>query len=375
MGKLVGTLCNRGVRHPLFCVYIAVLAIVVAWPYVSSAPTSLDVMVGNYLINLESTRDAARDIARSGLPNSAEIAALLEDQAAAIEQMENADDSSLVSLMARWEEDNEELAELGMAYDDIPAYRHAMSQTVLVLNELEDPRLFGSCPEEPTLYYFCEVMSSMPWLCWCVSAVVAIVALRSLLEPGGLIEQAPLRQWTKLLSLFAALLALSVGAILVAWMPVTIAAALRNGWGDLAYPIANVVDMAEGETVVVTTLGSCFLTDFVLMLLVTALLCACAVGLHYCLGDSSKTLLALLLLIALPLLQGFVGLPASIARWSPFTYFDTSVFAGVPTYQGFGLLRPDGATGELGSAVVGFLSSVTLGSVLIAAKVKPRYRL
>lgn len=375
VSKLIGLLCNRGLRHPLFCIYVVLLAAVVAWPYVSSAPTSLDVMVGNYLINLESTRDAARNITRSEIPNSAEITALLEDQADAIEQMDGADDDDLVSLMARWEEDNRELAALGFAYDDIPAYRQAMSQTVLVLNELEDPQLFGSCPEEPALYYFCEVMGSMPWMCWCVSVVVALVALKPLLGRGGLIEQAPLRQWKKLLSLFAVLLALSLGAILVAWMPVTIAAALRNGWGDLAYPIVNVVDTAAGKVVITTTLSSCVLADLVLMLLVTALLCGCAVGLSYCLGGGSKTPVVLLLIIALPALQGFVGLPAAVARWSPFTYFDTSVFAGVPTYQGFELFRPDGATWETGSAVLGLLGSVVLGSTLTAAKLKPRYRL
>lgn len=374
VSKLIGLLCNQGLRHPLFCIYVVLLAAVVAWPYVSSAPTSLDVMVGNYLINLESTRSAARDIARSELPNAAEITALLEDQADAIEQMEGAEDN-IVSLMARWEEDSRELTELGMAYDDIPAYRNAMSQTVLALNDLENPRLYGSCPEEPMLYYFCEVMGSMPWVCWCVSVAVTLVALKPLLGRGRLIEQAPLRQWKKLLSLFAALLSLSLGAILVAWMPVTIAAALRNGWGDLAYPIVNVVDTAEREMVIGTTLSSCFLANLALLLLVTALLCGCAVGLLYFLGDNSKILIALLLIITLPLLQGFVGLPAAVARWSPFTYFDTSIFAGVPTYQGFELLRPDGATWETGSAVVGFLGSALLVSTLTAAKLKPRYRL
>lgn len=375
VSKLIGLLCNRGLRHPLFCIYVVLLAAVVAGPYVSSAPTSLDVMVGNYLINLESTRDAARNITRSEIPNSAEIAALLEDQADVIGQMDGADDGDLISLMARWEEDSRELTELGMAYDDIPAYRNAMSQTVLALNDLENPRLYGSCPEEPMLYYFCEVMGSMPWVCWCVSVAVTLVALKPLLGRGRLIEQAPLRQWKKLLSLFAALLSLSLGAILVAWMPVTIAAALRNGWGDLAYPIVNVVDTAEREMVIGTTLSSCFLADLALLLLVTALLCGCAVGLLYFLGDNSKILIALLLIITLPLLQGFVGLPAAVARWSPFTYFDTSVFAGVPTYQGFELFRPDGATWETGSAVLGLLGSVVLGSTLTAAKLKPRYRL
>jgi hypothetical protein len=231
--------------------------------------------------------------------------------------------------------------------------------------------LFSNCSEMPSSYYLAsEILSLSPALLFFPATVALVSAFAS---AGGTRSReferlVPVSGAAILAADFLAGLIASLSALLLALLPITVFQTVRNGFGDLTYPVVDIVN----SHVMITTVGG-----YLWSLLVLVVAGYCFLGTIALLvsrfSDSRMILLFILLLSALAgSLPMYLQLASGwrVIEFLPWTYFTiTPVIGIVASYENTAQIA--GTTLPMGLMVLGISTVVTVALAAIAEKAVP----
>lgn len=231
---------------------------------------------------------------------------------------------------------------------------------------LEDPVLFETTAQEPMVYRLAEALGTVPPLLLFVPQVALAFAAYRSIESDRLGFQLPIGEAGKIAVAALAVLLVSVVGFALALVPSAILSALRNGVGDLSYPVV----MIQGGSVLKLTVLSALFRSAAMLLAVTVFVSSVSAALF---AASRTAVPGCLVLVAL----GFVpSIPQYFSEtfilhdalpFLPTTYLYIAPVAGWPAYLNLmDVLPAKGATWELGMCVLLGVSAVL---VFVAAAI------
>ncbi len=234
---------------------------------------------------------------------------------------EATDDKAFFQAAADYENVSLALVERGVWEDD-ELFMRANSLNVVRVAGLVEPVVYTTVGELPALPYLAFVYEQVPWLLWvgapCLVALAGVLSRTN----GRLLALGPCQVIGSLGSgLFAGLLAWAM--VMAAFLLAALVIAVRNGWGDPAYPAVFV----QGDRL--ETLGC---ADVLLrasaVLLALSLFVGMLVEAAFSLVDDVRLpVVAVAVFALLPMVVGHDGVP-----WAPWSHVYVAQTAGVCAY-------------------------------------------
>lgn len=239
---------------------------------------------------------------------------------------------------------------------------YARSELIHRLAGLEKPEVYASATEMPATYYLAFVLGLMPGIILLLP--VALLTSGSQRRLGGrtLVSMAPVSRASERLACTAVASVLSLACLAAALLPAALLAAIRNGIGDFAYPVACVTDGVVSSS----TIGDVLAQDAALMtfasLMVVALVAVAeSIRAHCGLGAA----FALLVCPLIPIYTSQSTRWRAVARHLPSSYISCGSVVGLPVYaNGLDIRAIPGTTWELGLATL-FLFAIALLAIAL----------
>lgn len=257
-----------------------------------------------------------------------------------------------------------ELESVKAGYSEPDLSLYARSELIHRLAQLENPEAYDTAVEMSATYYLAFVLGLMPGIVPLLPIALLAGASQRRLATRSLEQEAPIHRAKKRTTALGVALALALAVLALELAPATLLALVRNGLGNLAYPVAQVVD----GNVASTTVGEVLAKDTALIMgaaLVTTALAATAEAILPRCGLG----LSLALLVA-PLLPLYVSRETEwqkIARHLPSSYLSCGSVVGMPVYaNGLDIRVISGTTWELGCAtLLAFAAALVLATLLV----------
>lgn len=257
-----------------------------------------------------------------------------------------------------------ELESVKAGYSEPDPSLYARSELIHRLAQLENPKVYDTAAEMPATYYLAFVLGLMPGIVPLLP--IALLAGVSQRRPAtrSLERAAPIHRAKKRATALGAALILTLAVLALELAPATLLALVRNGLGNLAYPVVQIVD----GNVASTTVGEVLAKDMALIMgaaLVTTALAATAEAILPRCGLGLS--LALLVAPLLPLYASRETEWQKIARHLPSSYLSCGSVVGMPVYaNGLDIRVISGTTWELGCAtLLAFAAALVLAALLV----------
>jgi hypothetical protein len=231
--------------------------------------------------------------------------------------------------------------------------------------------LFGDCSKMPASYYLAsEILPLFPAMLFLPAAAAFAAAFASArgTKSRSFEKLLPISKASILAADFLAGLIASLVALFLALLPATVFQLVRNGFGDLSYPVVDIVN----NQLMVTTVGSYL--GSLLILTVAGYCFLGAVALLVSRFSDSRVLLLLLQLLCAFTASVSMYLQLvtewGVAEYLPLTYFSITPIIGMVT-SGENMTQIDSATLPMGLLVLGFSAAVTVALAIVAEKAVP----
>lgn len=225
-----------------------------------------------------------------------------------------------------------------------------------LLSELEDPQVYSSATELPTLNYLSVASSVMPAVTLLLPGILAAHEALKRLHGDGLFSAAPLGAAGRSLGVLLVVLPVSAISPFAVWLPAAVVALARNGLGDPAFPVVLIMENSVTTSTVLGALGK----GAVLLAFSAA-----AVSLFMALINFADFRFSLglgLLAALLPLVPLYTSETSpwhGIGSLLPTTYLRLDQVVGYPTYaNGLDITVFTGATFGRGTLVLTITTSL-----------------
>lgn len=232
------------------------------------------------------------------------------------------------------------------------------------LSQLDDPVPYCSSDEMPALNYLSFVFAQNSPLFWLLPIVVSGFLVLLLSERKKLVGCAPYSSASLALASWIAAVLLSVSMVALAMLPGFLLTLVRNGLGDVAYPVV----FTQSEKVLHYSLGVTLLKQIELLLLAASFITIVEIALSRLTGSETLGAVAAAAMCLMPTISGYMDSAAmeaeaqTVLAYLPTTYLSFGPIAGFPgAYQAVEILSIPGASFERGVLVL------TLSTVFIAA--------
>lgn len=257
-----------------------------------------------------------------------------------------------------------ELESVKAGYSEPDPSLYARSELIHRLAQLENPEVYDTAAEMSATYYLAFVLGLMPGIVPLLPIALLAGASQRRLATRSLEQATPIHRAKKRTTALGVALALALAALALELAPATLLALVRNGLGNLAYPVVQIVD----GNVASTTVGEVLAKDMALIMgaaLVTTALAATAEAILPSCGLGLS--LALLLAPLLPLYASRETEWQKIARHLPSSYLSCGSVVGMPVYaNGLDIRVISGTTWELGCAtLLAFAAALVLAALLV----------
>lgn len=241
---------------------------------------------------------------------------------------------------------------------------YARSELIHRLAQLENPEVYDTAAEMPATYYLAFVLGLMPGIVPLLPIALLAGASQRRLATRSLEQAAPIHRAKKRTTALGVALALALAVLALELAPATLLALVRNGLGNLAHPVVQIVDGNVASTTVREVLAKDMALIMGAALVTTALAATAEAILPRCgLGLS----LALLVAPLLPLYASRETEWQKIARHLPSSYLSCGSVVGMPVYaNGLDIRVISGTTWELGCAtLLAFAAALVLAALLV----------
>lgn len=257
-----------------------------------------------------------------------------------------------------------ELESVKAGYSEPDLSLYARSELIHRLAQLENPEAYDTAAEMSATYYLAFVLGLMPGIVPLLPIALLAGASQRRLATRSLEQAAPIHRAKKRTTALGVALALALAVLALELAPATLLALVRNGLGNLAYPVVQVVD----GNVASTTVGEVLAKDMALIMgaaLVTTALAATAEAILPRCGLGLS--LALLVAPLLPLYASRETEWQKIASHLPSSYLSCGSVVGMPVYaNGLDIRVISGTTWELGCAtLLAFAAALVLATLLV----------
>lgn len=257
-----------------------------------------------------------------------------------------------------------ELESVKAGYSEPDPSLYARSELIHRLAQLENPEVYDTAAEMSATYYLAFVLGLMPGIVPLLPIALLAGASQRRLATRSLEQATPIHRAKKRATALGVALALALAALALELAPATLLALVRNGLGNLAYPVVQIVD----GNVASTTVGEVLAKDMALIMgaaLVTTALAATAEAILPSCGLGLS--LALLVAPLLPLYASRETEWQKIARHLPSSYLSCGSVVGMPVYaNGLDIRVISGTTWELGCAtLLAFAAALVLAALLV----------
>lgn len=192
-----------------------------------------------------------------------------------------------------------------------------------------DPVYFWRSTDVRALYYVSYVLANVPYFLVLLPVVaIALVCCRASSQ-GRLLAHVPLGFAARYYSTVFSLFITSLCSLLVACVPGFLVALLKNGLGDISYPVVYV---SSGQ-IVETSMGSVAAGSFVLGAAICLML-SLIMSLFVMVKSGPGCISAFVLVVGIPLMPAYYGgaIPQQVLALLPTTYLNVPAIVGYPDY-------------------------------------------
>lgn len=306
-------------------------------------------------------REQNRDNPFPGMPD--DLKAMYERRYAAIDRLAVAStDAELVESLAQYYAVCLEMAESDYSDEDNSELARMNAEYYAALAAIDDPQIYDTYSEVPALLYLGNVAAITPYVIWVLPGLMVAFFTLQYFDRGRLLARAPLSGGRQVALTSVALIVLSLGVVVLVLMPAFIAACIKNGLGNPAYPVM----FAQPGTVVHTTAAGLVARVILQFALITICVSFIAHALFQMaqralVGTVVTAVLAIIPMFIQNMFQTEVNATAAAAgpatagsswlAWCPFFYFLIPNTAGFFSYGGqvsSSYPAPSGASFERG---------------------------
>ena len=373
----LGLILRSALRSIALWALIIVLQAMLIVPLFQRYPTGF---VGEqYVIDgAIALREQNRDNPFPGMPDDLKV--LYERLYTAIDELAAAStDAELAESLARYYAVRLEMAESDYSDEGSSELDRMNAEYYAALAAIDDPQIYGTYSEVPALLYIGNVAAITPYVIWVLPGLMVAFFTLQYFDRGRLLARAPLSGGRQVALTSIALVAFSFGAVALVLAPAFIAACIKNGLGDPAYPVL----FAQPGTVVHATaagLVARVVSQFILITICVSFIAHAFFQMtqRALVGTVVTTLLAIIPMFIQNMFQAEVNATAAAAgpatagsswlAWCPFLYFLIPNTAGFFSYGGqasSSYPTPPGASFERGMLLL--LVTALLAAVVSCA--------
>lgn len=192
-----------------------------------------------------------------------------------------------------------------------------------------DPIYFWKSTDVRALYYVPYVLANVPYFLVFLPVVAVALACCRASSQGRLLAHVPLGFAVRYSLTVFSLFATSLCSLLVVCVPGFLVALLKNGLGDISYPVVYV---SSGQ-IVETSMGAVVAESFVLGATVCLML-SLVMSLIVMAKSGPGCISAFILVVGIPLIPAYYGgaIPQQILAFLPTTYLNVPAVVGYPDY-------------------------------------------
>lgn len=200
--------------------------------------------------------------------------------------------------------------------------------------QLDNPMVYGSTVEMPGLMYVSFVFARGATVVWTTLPVIAMLLLFVATARGRLLGSAPVSRAAASFLLWGISVVVGMLGLLAAFLPGFLVSAIRNGVGDLLYPIVFTMNDQTVQLTLIELLGH----QAVLYVLTCTFLSAAMLLVRELTRSPVVAAIAALALSAAPLMDGYMDAAgitsesAALLAILPTTYLDFASVAGYPLF-------------------------------------------
>lgn len=355
---IMGSALRSTVRSKLVICALVLSQLLFLLPMLVSYPTLSDQAIGQEQVR--QTLDLLTSGISSGIYDSApdDLKQINEREVEALSAASTATYPSKAFFAAYAEYYGIEIESVAMGYTEPDPSLYARSELIHKFAEVDQPDVYASASEMPTMYYLAFAIGLLPGIALLLPVAAIAFAAQGGLARRSLMQMAPMGLAHKRAACALVTAGLALAAITLTLLPGALIAFVRNGFGDASYPVVNIVDGALWSS----TVGEVLARDALLVVGSAAFIVALTFTAES-VAPRGGLGLALVLLVA-PLTPPYASQSngwMAIARHLPCTYFSCGGIVGLPVYaNGLDICAIRGASWELGCAVLG-LSTLALG--------------
>ncbi len=237
-----------------------------------------------------------------------------------------------------------------------------------LLAERDRPEVYAVTSDEPAAYLLASLATALlPYFVWLTPCCAVSLFVVWAASGSRLLATAPVSSRAMFLAAWAVAAALSTALVVIAVAPSLAVATVRNGWGDLGYPVVYVSGGAVAQTDVGTVAGG----FCALLALSSVALSAAIVAIGLVANSFYVAVAATALLLAAPLALDVEAVRDALGACIPYiptSYFLFDATLGAPSYSGMADLSvADGMSLRLGLQVlVAFALAVAMMTLAAA---------